>query len=76
MAKRKETLLELVAKKAAIDAEIRRRRIQQVNKLTVTTNCSLLKVLRKQLEAAVLANKPSIIVDDILDQIEAQLGVE
>ena len=76
MAKRKETLLELMAKKAAIDAEIRRRRIQQVNKLTVTTNCSLLKVLRKQLEAAVLANKPSIIVDDILDQIEAQLGVE
>ena len=65
-----------MAKKAAIDAEIRRRRIQQVNKLTVTTNCSLLKVLRKQLEATVLANKPSIIVDDILDQIEAQLGVE
>ena len=65
-----------MAKKASIDAEIRRRRIQQVNKLTVTTNCSLLKVLRKQLEAAVLANKPSIIVDDILDHIEAQLGVE
>lgn len=65
-----------MAKKASIDAEIRRRRIQQVNKLTVTTNCSLFKVLRKQLEAAVLANKPSIIVDDILDQIEAQLGVE
>ncbi len=76
MAKYKESLLQLMAKKASIDAEIRRRRIQQVNKLTVTTNCSLLKVLRKQLEAAVLANKPSIIVDDILDQIEAQLGVE
>lgn len=76
MAKYKESLLQLMAKKAAIDAEIRRRRIQQVNKLTVTTNCSLLKVLRKQLEATVLANKPSIIVDDILDQIEAQLGVE
>ena len=76
MAKYKESLLQLMAKKASIDAEIRRRRIQQVNKLTVTTNCSLLKVLRKQLEAAVLANKPSIIVDDILDQVEAQLGVE
>lgn len=76
MAKYKESLLQLMAKKASIDAEIHRRRIQQVNKLTVTTNCSLLKVLRKQLEAAVLANKPSIIVDDILDQIEAQLGVE
>ena len=76
MAKYKESLLQLMAKKASIDAEIRRRRIQQVNKLTVATNCSLLKVLRKQLEAAVLTNKPSIIIDDILDQIEAQLGVE
>ena len=76
MAKRKETLLELMAKKAAIDAEIRRRRIYEVNKRTITTNCSLLKLLRKQLESALLSGKPSIIVDDILDHIEAQLGVE
>ena len=76
MAKRKETLLELMAKKAAIDAEIRRRRIYEVNKRTIATNCSLLKLLRKQLEAALLSGKPGLIVDDLLDKIEAQLGME
>ena len=76
MAKRKETLLELMAKKAAIDAEIRRRRIYEANKRTISTNCALLKLLRKQLEAALLSGKPGLIVDDLLDQIEAQLGME
>lgn len=76
MAKRKETLLELMAKKAAIEAEIRRRRIYEANKRTISTNCALLKLLRKQLEAALLSGKPGVIVDDLLDQIEAQLGME
>ena len=76
MAKRKETLLELMAKKAAIDAEIRRRRIYEVNKRTISTNCALLKLLRKQLESVLLSGKPGVIVDDLLDQIEAQLGME
>lgn len=72
----RKTILQLMAQKAAIDAEIRRRRIYEVNKRTITTNCSLLKLLRKQLESALLSGKPGVIVDDLLDQIEAQLGME
>ena len=75
MAKHKETLLQLMAKKAMIEAEIRKRRIYNVNKMTINVNCSLLKLLRKQLEAAMLGNKPNLIIDDLLDQIEAQLDV-
>ena len=72
----RKTILQLMAQKAAIDAEIRRRRIYEVNRRTIATNCSLLKLLRKQLEAALLSGKPGLIVDDLLDQIEAQLGME
>lgn len=72
----RKTILQLMAQKAAIDAEIRRRRIYEVNKRTIATNCSLLKLLRKQLESALLSGKPGVIVDDLLDQIEAQLGME
>ena len=72
----RKTILQLMAQKAAIDAEIRRRRIYEVNRRTIATNCSLLKLLRKQLESALLPGKPGVIVDDLLDQIEAQLGME
>lgn len=72
----RKTILQLMAQKAAIDAEIRRRRIYEVNKRTIATNCSLLKLLRKQLESVLLSGKPGVIVDDLLDQIEAQLGME
>ena len=72
----RKTILQLMAQKAAIDAEIRRRRIYEVNKRTIAINCSLLKLLRKQLESALLSGKPGVIVDDLLDQIEAQLGME
>lgn len=72
----RKTILQLMAQKAAIDAEIRRRRIYEVNRRTIATNCSLLKLLRKQLESVLLSGKPGVIVDDLLDQIEAQLGME
>lgn len=71
----KKTILELLAKKASIDAEIRKRRVQRANKLTLGGDCSIIRFLRKRLEKLLAEKTPHILIDDLLDQIEAQFDM-
>ena len=65
-----------MAQKAAIDAEIRKRRIQRVNSVTIDANNSIVKYLRNQLERLLSQNAVYLLIDDLLDQIEAHLDIE
>lgn len=72
----RKTILQLMAQKAAIDAEIRKRRIQRVNSVTIDANNSIVKYLRNQLERLLGQNAVHLLIDDLLDQIEAHLDIE
>ena len=72
----RKTILQLMAKKAAIDAEIRKRRIQRVNHLTVHSNNSVVKYLCKTLERMLSQNAAFVLIDGVLDQIEAFLDID
>ena len=72
----RKTILQLMAQKAAIDAEIRKRRIQRVNSVTIDANNFIVKYLRNQLERLLSQNAVYLLIDDLLDQIEAHLDIE
>ena len=72
----RKTILQLMAQKATIDAEIRKRRIHRVNSVTIDANNSIVKYLRNQLERLLSQNAVYLLIDDLLDQIEAYLDIE
>ena len=72
----RKTILQLMAQKATIDAEIRKRRIQRVNSATIDAKNSIVKYLRNQLERLLSQNAAYLLIDDLLDQIEAHLDIE
>ena len=65
-----------MAQKATIDAEIRKRRIQRVNRLTIHSNNSVVRNLRKTLERMLSQNAAFVLIDDVIDQIEAFLDID